>query len=277
VIRAGWKNRIRLLFRGRRRVDQAAVSSVSDTAARAARGRGSRPPEVPIMRAFNLLPARVVRTRTRRVQPAHVALVAATAALLALLAGAFLFERARLADTREEYRELPEEAARETPRQQPPRRPTDPLAESRSARTGALAAALGSRVAWDRLLRDLSLVLPDNVWFQSVTAAGPTGEAPASDPEAAGEGGDQAPAAEAPASESSPSAAPTSEAVEPNSVAIRGYTYEHDHVARLLARLSVLPQLSSVRLLSSTRTRLGGEDVVEFSLVATLARGGGGA
>ncbi len=274
MIRPGWKNPIRLPFRRRRRVDEAGASPVSDAAMRAPRTGGSQSADVPLMRAFNLLPAGVVRTRTtRRVQPASVALVAVAAALVALLAGAFLFERARLADTREEHRELPEEAARETPRPQPPQRPSDGLSESRSERTAALAAALGSRVAWDRLLRDLSLVLPDNVWFQSVAAAGPTGEAPASDSAPAGEGGTEGSASEAPASGAS-----TSETSEPNSVTIRGYTYEHDHVARLLARLSVLPQLSSVRLLSSTRTRLGGEEVVEFSLLATLAaRGGGGA
>ncbi|MGZ8707496.1 MAG: hypothetical protein ACXW0R_08930, partial [Gaiellaceae bacterium] len=42
------------------------------------------------------------------------------------------------------------------------------LTAEKSARTGALSTALSSRVAWDRMLREISLVLPDDVWLESL-------------------------------------------------------------------------------------------------------------
>src|SRR5205814_6029383 len=44
------------------------------------------------------------------------------------------------------------------------------LAGEHSARVSALSAAMGSRVAWDRVFREFSLVLPDDVWLTSLTA-----------------------------------------------------------------------------------------------------------
>ena len=47
------------------------------------------------------------------------------------------------------------------------------LAGEHSARVSALSAALGSRVAWDRVFREFSLVLPDDVWLTNLTAHSP--------------------------------------------------------------------------------------------------------
>ena len=41
--------------------------------------------------------------------------------------------------------------------------------DHREQRTLALAAALGKRVAWDRILRRMALVLPDDVWLTNLT------------------------------------------------------------------------------------------------------------
>ena len=43
----------------------------------------------------------------------------------------------------------------------------------KGARIGALSAALSGRVAWDRVLRQVSLVLPEDVWLSNLSAAAP--------------------------------------------------------------------------------------------------------
>ena len=47
----------------------------------------------------------------------------------------------------------------------------DALAAEKGARVGALSAALGGRIAWDRVLRQVSLVLPEDVWLTSLSAS----------------------------------------------------------------------------------------------------------
>ncbi len=54
---------------------------------------------------------------------------------------------------------------------------------------------------------------------------------------------------------------------------MNGFTYSHDAVARLLSRLAVVPDLANVQLLSSTRTKLKGRDVVSFSITAGVRSG----
>ena len=49
------------------------------------------------------------------------------------------------------------------------------IVQERTDRTVALAAALTSRVPFDRLLRDLSYVLPQDAWLTGMTAAAPVG------------------------------------------------------------------------------------------------------
>src|SRR5829696_6025778 len=54
----------------------------------------------------------------------------------------------------------------------------DALAAEKGARVGALSAALAGRIAWDRVLRQVSLVLPEDVWLTKLSAASPTQSAP---------------------------------------------------------------------------------------------------
>jgi Tfp pilus assembly protein PilN len=119
------------------------------------------------------------------------------------------------------------------------------LAGEHSARVTALSAAMGNRVAWDRVFREFSLVLPEDVWLTNLTAHSPVS------PSAV------------------PGTAPTS-AGTPTQFSIQGRTYSHDGVARLLSRLQVVPDLQNVTLVSSTLSKAGSQDVVEFSIVADL-------
>ena len=115
------------------------------------------------------------------------------------------------------------------------------LAGEHSARVTALASAMANRVAWDRIFREFSLVVPDDVWLTTLTA-----HSPASTTTSTG-----------------PSGAPTQ-------FAITGRTYSHDGVARLLSRLQVIPDLQNVTLLSSTRSEVAGQTIVEFNISADI-------
>lgn len=120
----------------------------------------------------------------------------------------------------------------------------DALAAQKGARIGALSAALTTRVAWDRVLRQVSLVLPEDVWLTTLTAAAPTATAGAA---AAGSG-----------------------------FTLAGSTYSQNGVARFLSRLAVLPDLENVRLQSSQSALVSERELVQFTILADV-RGPGDA
>ena len=55
---------------------------------------------------------------------------------------------------------------------------------------------------------------------------------------------------------------------------IEGYTYSHDAVARLITRLSVIPDLKNVWLVSSSRAELLARSVVTFVIKADVRPAG---
>lgn len=122
------------------------------------------------------------------------------------------------------------------------------LAADRGARVGALSLALSGRVAWDRVLRQVSLVLPEDVWLTTLSATAPSsGAAAAEEGAAAGSG-----------------------------FTLVGSTYSQDGVARFLARLSVVPDLANVRLMSSQSVLLDGRELVQFTVLADVRAPGAG-
>lgn len=219
-------------------------------------------PAVPIMRAFNLLPREEGRRETVTAEedgrrPGTVQLVLAVVGLLAVaaLASIFLITNATVADKQAELDGLKGELAALNVASEKPSapEPDGTLVQERNNRTGALATALAQRVAWDRLLRELSLVLPDDVWLTRLAAkAGGTAALDPNAPPAAG-------------------AAPPASTFE-----IGGYTRKQEHVAQLLSRMGVLPQVASVQLLGATATTIGEEDVIEFTISATMKPSGAG-
>lgn len=124
------------------------------------------------------------------------------------------------------------------------------LLSQRDLRAVALAAALSRRVAWDRILRRFALVLPDDVWLTNLVADTPTST-----------------------TDTATSAAPGADET-PTGLTLQGYSYSHDSVARLLSRLSVVPDLKNVQLEKSTAQALGGVRVVQFTIAADVRRGG---
>jgi Tfp pilus assembly protein PilN len=197
------------------------------------------------MRAVNLLPKDEGRTRR---QPGAVSLTAVLGAVLltAVLCGWFLMASAGVSDKQAQLDSANSELAAIPPPATPDTSQSTLVAE-KDARVTVLGTALANRIAWDRILREVSLVLPNDVWLETMNTNGP-------DPAAA-------PAAPPPGQ---PAAAPG------GGFAITGYTYSHDGVARLLARLAVIPHLENVRLGSSVIDSEGARPVVKFSISAGL-------
>jgi Tfp pilus assembly protein PilN len=197
------------------------------------------------VRAVNLLPSKKEeRERTRR-KPNLVALggVVAAVAVTAVMAmlflnasGAVTEQQAEVDNLRVQLGAIPPPAPRDTS--------GDALTAEKDGRLNALAAALSNRVAWDRVLREISLVTPDDIWFTSLQASSPAasgGAAPA--PEAAPSGG---------------------------GFSITGRTYSHDSVARMLSRLELVPNLDQVKLEKSVLSSSQGKTLVEFTISATV-------
>jgi Tfp pilus assembly protein PilN len=126
----------------------------------------------------------------------------------------------------------------------------DALVADKAARVTALNSALSKRIAWDRLLREFALVLPDDVWLQSLSA--------------------QAPSLATATAASTTSSTSTPTLGGQLGFSIEGYTYSHDAVARLLTRLAVVPDLQQVQLVSSEQAELGNRTIIHFKILANV-------
>jgi Tfp pilus assembly protein PilN len=125
---------------------------------------------------------------------------------------------------------------------------------AQSQRATALTTALGQRLWWDRFVSEVAAVLPDGVWLTRV-------DGQLADPSAA-------PAAPAPGAVVDPTAG--------SNMAIEGVTDTHALVARLIARLSVVPDFSSVTLQSSVvQPQPGTAAPVQFRVLVGLRNPGG--
>jgi Tfp pilus assembly protein PilN len=203
------------------------------------------------VRAVNLLP-RDDQSRGKKQQNVPVLISTAAIVLVTGLIGVMYLSGKSTAQAKQfelegaqaELARLPSVA--EITAKDAPRRT---LKTEHDARVTALSSALTRRIAWDRILREISLVLPNDVWLQSMSATSPT---PASGTSAAG---------------SRPGIAPTLMTME-------GSTYSHDAVARLLTRLSVIPDLTNVWLTKSELGVVAGRPIVSFTILADVRQAG---
>ena len=214
------------------------------------------------MRAVNLLPRQQVEHR--RETPNAIALVAGLggATLLLALVGGFLLanrsvdrQRQALTDARAVLAATP---AKKLSADTQAFRKT--VLTQREQRSLALASAIGKRVAWDRILRHVTLVMPDDVWLQTLT-----GSVPLDSTSATTVGVPTTPTA--PSSSALPPA--------PTALTIQGYTYSQDGVARLLERLAVIPDLQNVQLETSQSQLVGSHTVISFTIVSDIRKGRG--
>jgi Tfp pilus assembly protein PilN len=208
------------------------------------------------MRAVNLLPRQQVEQKRER--PNTVGLVAGIggAVVLLVLVGGFLLanrsvdrQRQALTDARAMLAATP---AKKLSAKTQAFRST--LLSQREERSLALAAGLGKRVSWDRILGHVSLVMPDDVWFTKVTGSVPVQTvAPTTAPTVA----------------TGPSALPPT----PTQLTIVGQTYSQASVARFLERLQVDPALKNVQLQTSLPDQT--IPVIDFTIIANVRNGRG--
>jgi Tfp pilus assembly protein PilN len=203
------------------------------------------------MRAVNLLPKDVSQRKsfTREDPAVVVGSALGTVVLVALVAG-FLnvhskvqAEQAKLDAARAEYAELSRtKVARQpvVPVKTKTIIPVPAVTAEEAPRLAAISTAIGSRIAWDRVLREFSLVLPNDVTLGSLTMS-------------------------APAPATSTTGAPAGATSQ--GFSISGSAFSHDGVARLLSRLMLIPDLENVTLGNSTA---GADGAVSFSITASI-------
>ena len=206
------------------------------------------------MRAVNLLPKDAVRVVTRTQKVAVGVGTGGAVILTALMATMFLSASSKVHDAQLTLDDLKAQLAIIPPPAASPSAGATALAAQQAPRVAAVTAALQRRVAWDRVMRELSLVLPEDVWLSKLSAKSPISPSTPSTP-------------------GTPLVAPAAGAA-PTEMTIDGYTYSHDAVARLLSRLAVVPDLQNVTLQSSTLAGVGKQTVVHFTIAADLREPG---
>ena len=193
------------------------------------------------MRAVNLLPRDAEQARKGPQLPIVVGCAGAVLTAI-VLAGGYLSASSKVGDENAKLAEVQAKIAA-VPRPAPEAPTVTSLPQERQARVAALATALAQRVAWDRILREISLVLPEDVWLRTLNAT-------------------------------APGPAPSTGTAVANGITIEGFTYSQAGVARLLARLSVIPDLADVTLQSSTTADVAGRDIVSFTIGGNVRQSG---
>jgi Tfp pilus assembly protein PilN len=208
------------------------------------------------MRAVNLLPRQQVEQKRERANTVPLVAGIGSAVVVLALVGGFLLanrsvdrQRQALADARAMLAANPAHTL--SAKTQAFR---SNLLSQREERSLALAAGLGKRVSWDRILGHMSQVMPDDVWLSKVTGTVPLQTA-------------------APTTTATPAATPSALPATPTELTIIGQTYSQASVARFLARLQVDPDLKNVQLQTSTPDQTN--PVVDFTIVANIRKGRG--
>jgi Tfp pilus assembly protein PilN len=202
------------------------------------------------MRAVNLLPKDDLAANSiRNEDPAVVIGSALGLVVLIALGGAFYMahsqagaQQLKLNAARLELGKLSlvKKPVVKVPKVTRPIIPIPAVTGEESARLTAVSSAMSTRIAWDRILREFALVIPDDV---TVTALNMT----------------------------APSNAPVLPGTPPSGTPgfnLQGTTFSHDSVARLLTRLMLMPDLTNVALTTSAADLSTGQ--VTFTVTATV-------
>lgn len=215
--------------------------------------RGLKLPDVPLMKAMNLLPKDVqLAATTLRPGVLQAAIVFVAVLLLGGVGLLYVTARQGVSEKEEILADKTSELEILQAQQLPSEADDTTLAGEALARATALSAALQGRMNWDRILRELSLTLPANVWFESFVTTNPV---LATSSTATG----------APAATGLPAGA---------TLTINGYAGSQADVGYLLSRLSIIPEFSRVQLSQSGRTEIGTTQVYKFTVVGTFKQPG---
>ena len=207
------------------------------------------------MRAVNLLPRDAQMRKSIRDEDPAVVVGSALAVVVVIALGAGFVtahnragsEQQKLAAARADLGRVSAELQAQKPKTpENPAKPTKPILPVPAVtaevqpRLAAVAQALSTRIAWDRVLREFSLVVPSDVSVTSLSMKAPD-----------------------------PSAAQAGATVGTGTgFVLSGLAYSHDSVARLLARLMLVPDIQNVTLASSNADSRSGS--VTFSIDADV-------
>jgi Tfp pilus assembly protein PilN len=195
------------------------------------------------MRAVNLLPrdSRASRSVTAQNLPAVVGGGLGFLVVAALAAG-YLSASSKVGAAQKELTAAQAQLAATpvppTPKAQVNSTPTEALSQQ-APRLQAVSSALSQRIAWDRVLREFSFVLPTDVWLQSVAMSAPAGGT-------SGTAGTSA-----------------------SGFSVTGTTSSYESVARLLSRMYLVPDLEQVTLSQVS----GSDKLISFSISAAVKSG----
>jgi Tfp pilus assembly protein PilN len=219
------------------------------------------------MRAVNLLPRDEPRRRKAHMTIGTQLALVSPFVVVSLIVAGYLLASSKVNDNKATLNALQQELAALPP---PPTEPnTDAvLAAQKVQRITALASALQTRIAWDRILREISSVLPEDVWLTGLAAESPAAAPPPAPPPPTDTTSTDTTTTDTTATTTTPApAAPTAPTAPLN---INGYTYSQEGVARFLGRLAVIPELVNVRLVSSAQVEVAGRNVFQFNITADV-------
>jgi Tfp pilus assembly protein PilN len=199
------------------------------------------------VRAVNLLPRDAAQAKSiRNEDPAVVVGSALGLVVIIALSAGFLTAHSKASSEQKQltaaqielgklslHKQAP--APVKTPVKTKPIIPIPAVTSEEQPRLEAIAGAMSTRIAWDRILREFSAVVPDDITISNLTMSAPSnGTTPSQ-----GQG-----------------------------LAISGLAFSHDSVARLLSRLMLIPDLSDVTLSSSSAAN--GTPGVTFNISAAV-------
>jgi Tfp pilus assembly protein PilN len=207
------------------------------------------------MRAVNLLPA---DSAQRKSFEGSGILIVGLVVVFALVVGGlgmtYMSASSSISSSQDELAAVHAQIAALPPGQRPPSAAEQQLASDHSTRVQALNAVLSGRVSWDRVLRQVDLVLPSDVWLTDLSGQAPVQATPAA---------------------TTPAPSTSNGSCNGGNFCLSGYTYSQESVARLLTRLAAAPALNSVTLDKSTSQAMGKQTVYQFTIHAQLSTGGG--
>jgi Tfp pilus assembly protein PilN len=192
------------------------------------------------MKAVNLIPADRGRARRPSLPSLSINPLVVLSIVMAIAVGAGVVYEVRSANStvsarQETLREVQIEIAK-VPKPDVPQ-------PGVTSRLSVVTAVAPQRTSWDGLLSAVSRVVPEDVWFATLSATAPTVAA-------------------------DPSTAPAPST--PAGFTVTGYTYSQPSVARLMRRLTLVPWLSDVSLTTSQKSNLSDHVVYQFTLGANV-------
>jgi hypothetical protein len=212
-----------------------------------------------LARSVDLMPKEARQSRKR---PNALRVLAPVAVLIPLAALVFLFMQAS-GTASDRQAELDAVRAQIVALPEPTRPNIDPsLVGEAATRATAVAQILGGRLSWERVLGDVSRVVPAGVSLTELNATAPQPTAPEV-------------ALTSDGSSTPPPPAASTAGLAPTGVTVTGYALDYATIARTLARIQAVPSLTGVELQSATPKTVGKKRIIEFTIAADLAIPGG--